>query len=129
MYIVQAIEEADALKPNAYSQDMKVKWLSLLDKTAWSEVISRHLDESGNVRPDVFNGYNESTDINSTELLIPDTYCDVYLYWLKMQIDYNNEEITKYNNDKTLFNTTYLAFVDYYNSTYLPKPLAEYFRL
>ena len=32
MYISEAIETADKLKPNAYTREDKVKWLSDIDK-------------------------------------------------------------------------------------------------
>lgn len=121
MYVAEAIKEADRLKPNSYSESDKVKWLSDLDGIVFEEIICRHLDKDGNPITESFSGYDEDTDINSTELLVTYPYSNVYLYWMKMQIDYNNEEFTKYNNDKTLFNTAYLAFMDYYNRNYMPS--------
>lgn len=121
MYLAEAIKEADRLKPNSYSESEKVKWLSNLDGIVFEEIICRHLDKDGNPVTESFAGYDEDTDINCTELLVTHPYNSVYLYWLKMQMDYNNEEFTKYNNDKTLFNMAYLALTDYYNRNYMPN--------
>ena len=40
MTISDAITMVDALRPNQYSQDMKIRWLSRLDGMIWQEVIS-----------------------------------------------------------------------------------------
>ena len=42
MTISDAITMVDALRPNQYSQDMKIRWLSRLDGMIWQEVIRTH---------------------------------------------------------------------------------------
>ena len=116
MTIIEAINKIDALKPNNYSQDDKIKWLSNLDGIIKSEIIDTH--EGGeNV---VFKGYNEDTPID-TALLVPHPYDDVYIKWLEAQIDYTNAEYGRYNNSVTAYNTAYSAFSRYYNRHHLPK--------
>lgn len=115
MTIMDAIYRIDAIKPNSYSQSEKIKLLSTLDGIVKKEIIDTH--EGGeNV---VFNGYTEDENL-TTELLIPAPYDDVYLRYLEMQIDYANGEYGKYNNSKTVYNTAYTAFVNYYNGKHMP---------
>ena len=104
----------DALKPNNYSQEDKVKWLSTLDGIVKKEIIDTHVGGSAIE----FNGY----DINSieTELLIPAPYDDIYIKWLEAQIDYSNSEIGKYNNSMAMFNSAYSTYERYYNRTHMP---------
>jgi hypothetical protein len=116
MTILEAINRADRAKPNAYTQQDKVRWLSTLDGVVKNEIIDTH--EGGE---DVeFNGYNDET-LLTTVLLIPAPYDEVYIRYLEMQIDYANGEYGKYNNSTMAYNTAFAAFERYYNRDHLPK--------
>ena len=114
MKIIEAINKIDALKPNNYSQEDKIKWLSTLDGIIKNEIIDTH--EGGS--DIVFNGY----DISSleTELLVPPPYDEIYIKWLEAQINYNIGEIGKYNNSMSMFNSAYSTYERYYNRTHMP---------
>lgn len=68
-----------------------------------------------------FSGYDDTTDLQKTELLIPAPYDKAYLLWLEAQIDYYNGEYDKYNNAMDMFNTAYEGFKNHYNRTNMPK--------
>ena len=114
MKIIEAIQQVDALKPNNYSQEDKIKWLSTLDGIIKNEIIDTH-EGADKVE---FNGY----DISSleTELIVPAPYDDIYIKWLEAQIDYHNGEIGRYTNSMTMYNTAYSAFERYYNRKNIP---------
>lgn len=115
MTLMDAIYRIDVLKPNSYSQEEKIKWLSALDGTIKAEIIDTH--EGGeNV---VFSGYNENTAL-TTNLLVSHPYDELYIRWLETQIDYANGEYGKYNNSITMYNKAYAAYENYYNRTHLP---------
>lgn len=116
MNIIEAIHGIDAVKPNSYDQQQKIKWLNTLDGIIKKEIIDKH--EGGEEVE--FNGYTDETN-PTTELLVPAPYDDIYIRYLEMQIDYANGEYGKYNNSKVVYNNTYLAFCRYYNSTHMPK--------
>lgn len=116
MTIIEAINKIDALKPNNYTQDDKIKWLSNLDGIIKAEIIDTH----EGFEDVVFNGYNYDVPID-TVLLVPHPYDDIYIKWLESQIDYTNAEYGKYNNSVTAYNTAYSAFERYYNRQHLPK--------
>ena len=115
MTIMGAISHLDAVKPNGYRQTEKIKWLSTLDGIVKEEVIDTH--EGG--ESITFNGYDDTTPITQ-ELLIPHPYDDIYIKWLEAQIDYANGEYNKYNNSMNMYNTSYTAFVRYYNRMHMP---------
>lgn len=55
-------------------------------------------------------------------LVIVDPYGSaVYSHYLQAKIASENSEIAKYNQQKTLFDSAYQEFCDYYNRTYMPK--------
>lgn len=115
MTIIEAINYIDNLKPNDYSQNEKISWLSQLDGRVKLDIIDTHEGAEG----EVFEGYNDETAID-TELLIPQPYTEIYQYWLEAKIDYANGEYTKYNNSMSMFNTAYSAYENHYNRTHMP---------
>ena len=117
MNIHDVIELVDRLKPNNYTKEDKIMWLSILDARVFSEIINTHED----AEIVSYDGYTSDTD-ETTELLIPFPYAqEIYRYWLESQIDFANQEITKYNNDTAMFNEKWSDYANYYNRTHLPR--------
>lgn len=116
MTIIEAINKIDNFKPNSYTQEDKVKWLSILDGMIKKEIIDTH-EGSENV---TFNGYEADTPVG-TVLLVPAPYDDVYVKWLEAQIDYTNGETQRYENSMIAFNNAFVTFQRFYNRTYMPK--------
>lgn len=116
MTIFDAITMVDALRPNQYSQDMKIRWLSRLDGMIWQEVICTH--DGGT---ETFDGYDENTSM-STELLVGSPYDeDVYNNYLQAMIDRENGEAGKYSQSITLFNAAFLRWRNWYNRAHIAK--------
>ena len=116
MKIIEAINKVDELKFNTFSQEQKVGWLSRLDHMVKTLIIDTH--EGGKDIP--FAGYDSDTDPDSTELLIPTPFDEVYLRWMEAQIDYHNGEINKYNISISMFNTEHEAFASWYHRNHKP---------
>lgn len=115
MTIIEAINQNDALKSNAYTQEDKVAWLSRLDWIIKKQIIDTH-EGAGSVS---FTGYDGNTDLH-TVLLVPAPYDEIYLRWLEAQINYANGEIDKYNVAITMYNTAFEAFEKDYNRNHMP---------
>lgn len=115
MTIIEAIALVDNLKPNTYTQDDKIRWLSKLDGVVKAEIIDTH--EGGSEVS--FRGYDENTQLE-TVLLVPAPYDDIYRFWLEAQIDYTNADFDKYNNSSMRYNAEYSAFERHYNRTHKP---------
>jgi hypothetical protein len=116
MTLMAALHRIDSIKPNSYSQDVKIAWLSTLDGIIKTEIIDTH-EGADKV---VFNEYKEDTDLN-TKLLVPAPYDEIYLFWLESKIDYWNGEIGKYNNSIVMYNEAYSTFAKHYNRMHMPK--------
>ena len=109
MTINDVITEVDTLKPNQISDEIKVRWLSVLEGKIIDEIILTHrLSEIVE-----FNGY--TIDDMNTELLVPNTYADVYKYYLFAMIDSTNNEGARYQNSMALFNDAWQDYANYYN--------------
>ena len=116
MKLNEAITRSDDLKPNDYSIDEKVEWLSRLDGRIRIEIIDNHEGAGeGEFVPYEFGRDQEA------ELIVPFPYDDIYIHWLHAQIDYANGEIYKYNNCMAMFNSLLQTFSDYYKRTHTPK--------
>ena len=112
----ECIDTVDAVKPNQYSIEDKVAWLSFLDHSIINEVILTHEGYDG--RYDGFTGY--SADKLEVALVVPSPYDRLYGAYLKMKIDEENGETARYNNSATLFNAYLMEFKKWYNSNNMP---------
>ena len=115
MTIIDAIHRVDGVKPNSYSMDEKLRWLSSLDGIVKKELHDVYLND---VQIE-FEGYGENTPL-TRELLIPYPYDEIYIRCLEAQIDYANGEYEKYNNSTALFNAAWAAYEKHYHRTHKP---------
>ena len=116
MTIAEVISKVDALKPNSYTPEDKVDWLSNLDARVKTQIIDAHEC----TEPVTFDGYDSLADQN-TVLLVNAPYDEIYLRWLEAMIDYHNSDDDRYNNAIILFNNAYEAYKRYYTRTHMPK--------
>ena len=151
MTIQEALDIVDEMKPNMMSRKMKIKYLTQIEQLIFSEIVNKHYD--GN-RPPI-NPYNEHTDPleippeedipqppeprsmpryteqtdDGTELIIPDPYAMVYVYWLMTKIDMQNQEDARYNIDRAHFENAYETMSDWYTREHMPVQRTREFRL
>ena len=85
-------------------------------------------DEEQEPDPRVFPGYDEGTD-RGRELLVGFPYDEIYTWWLMSKVDIQNQEIDKYNNDRTLFNNAYDTYSDYWTREHRPLSAVRELRL
>lgn len=117
MTILEAIQGIDALKPNGYTETMKIQWLSVCDGIIKKEI----LDGYEGAEQIEFNGYNDETE-KTTELLVKPPYdSEIYIAWLESKIDYSDGDYAKYNNSTLRFNDTLNAFRNAYNREHTHK--------
>ena len=123
MTIQQVIDTVDSTKPNAFSYEQKVAWLSEVDHQAYREILSKH---EGMTEGYVFEGYTKDTPPD-TVLLIPDVYAEVYEHAIARKMDHKYGELDKYENDNMLFNSLYQTFWDYWTRTHRPlTPVTQF---
>lgn len=114
MTIKEAIDIADAEKPNQYSIDDKVRWLSRLDGDVYSNVITTHHGW------DKIKYRQYTADDLDFGLIAPPPYDDMYVAYIKMKIDECNDETGRYNNSAAAFNELYTEFQKFWNRTHMP---------
>lgn len=119
MTIAEAIATVDKLKPNTFTTEQKIKWLTNLDKKVMTQILDTH-EKDKRYRPH-FYGY-DSSDMD-TELIVPSPYDTMYLRWLEAMIDFHLNEENRYNNSIIMFNSDYDGFKRHYTRTH--KPLSK----
>lgn len=125
MTIQQAMDKADAMKPNMMLLSVKIGFLSEIEGKIHEEIIMTH---EHTAEEETCPVYDENTD-TSTEMLVPAPYDMVYVYWLMAQIDHLNQEMDKYNNDRGLFEDAWGNFADYWNRKKMPIQRNREFRI
>lgn len=108
MTISEALQRFDALCPNAFGEEEKLRWLSTLDWTIKVEIIDTRKNDVS------FHGYNTQTDLE-TRLLAQEPYDEMYIYWMQAMVDYHNGEMASYNNSMARFDELYTKFRNWYN--------------
>ena len=116
MTIKECIDIVDNLKPNQYTITDKVSWLSFIEEIIINDVLKTHEGYDG--RYDDFTGYTD--DKISVMLIVPSPYDRLYTEYLKMMIDKENGETTRYNNSAASFNTYMSEYKKHYNKTHMP---------
>ena len=114
----KVIESVDSIRPNPYSEKVKLRWINELDGLVkrlvfqWDEKFLQEVEAQYKNEEITEEAYKEI--INKTkpyiypddmdkELLIPSPFDDVYQLFLEAKIDYYNREYGNYNNSATMF--------------------------
>ena len=103
MTLIDAIKEADRLKPNAFPTEDKLRWLERLERRVRDEILLRcegRAGETGELSPD---------DLNA-QLQVPSPYDEMYIHWLCAQVAYFEEEYEAFNAANALFEAVYGRF-------------------
>lgn len=106
MTTMDAIREADRLRPNSFPAEDKLRWLERLEKRIREEILLRYdrvLPENGEVEP---------TD---RELTARAPYDEMYVHWLCAQMALYEQELESFNAENALFEALYGRFRNEYN--------------
>ena len=125
MTIQDAISTADEMKPNMMSTRLKYKYLTEIEQLIHGEIVLKHEHTEAQQAKPV---YTEESD-PTTELLVPDPYSIVYIYWLMSKIDIQNQEDGRYNIDRAHFENEYRTMADWWTRTHLPIPQMREIRI
>ncbi|MBP3577706.1 MAG: hypothetical protein J6K15_06315 [Lachnospiraceae bacterium] len=119
MNIQESINRVDSVKPNQYSIEDKVRWLSYLDGSIQKEIHEKYEQTEEEETQEAFTGY--SPDRLTDKLLVPFPHDELYVAYLKAKIDEENGDTAQYNNSAATFNGMLQDYQKYYNRTHMPK--------
>lgn len=113
MTISKAIQYVDTNKPNAFSNEDKVNWLSELDAEIAGNIM--HMSNA-----DLQNFQYDAEDDMDSELLITFPHDKIYPQFLMAKIDEMNGEYNRFSNSSVLYNASYNDFVRWFLETWDP---------
>jgi len=112
----ELIAQVDALRPNHYSVEEKLRWLQRIDGQ-----ILRELEETHEKRGEEIAAF-PADYTEETELRVGFPYdSELYTAYLFCQIDLHNGEIGKYNQSMSLLSAAWRQLADSVNRGHLPK--------
>lgn len=129
MKIKECFDMIDMLKPNAYDESLKYKWLNTVEKDIFDNIIllakppkkpPMPEGETDNKKEMVFEPYVEGID-EEKQLIAYSPFDMLYVYYICAQIDYWNNEITSYSNSMAMYNERYQSFAAEYRRRFMPK--------
>lgn len=127
----------DQLKPNEYSDEEKLAWLTQIDRQIFTDIVLTHYNSVAQgeapadpadgqlwwVDPDLYRWsdgewvkvfpYHQTSD----ELLLGEDAGEMYRLYLMSQIDFYNADYERYNNTSALYNSVYSRLEKTYNRT------------
>ena len=120
MTVLEALAQANCLRPNELDDAVKLAWLSALDGQICAELLAAY---EGETVP--FSGYGPETELRTTSLLVPWPYDELYLRYLVMRLDLEHGELDRYNNSAAAFNRLWQSYASHYHRTHSPKGAAR----
>lgn len=85
------IEYVDSVKPNAFSDEVKYKWINTLEGQIGREVMDEDAPEYA------------LPDDADTPLMVGHPYDDIYSLYVSAMIDFHNREYNNYNQNVLMF--------------------------
>lgn len=114
MTVSELLTAVDALHPNQFPKNTKLRWLNEVEQTLYEEVILTHEQDLVIEKPE----YNSESD--NDVLLAEDPYSRLYVLWLDAQISYYNHESMQYDRAAQSFNDAYQEWRNWYNRNHMP---------
>ncbi len=114
MTVKQALEAADALRPNAVSQSVKLKWLCDIESRIYNEIYITHEHDGID-----FTDTNKLNLQDNAELFAKRPYDEIYVLYLCAAIDFAHAEHERQSNDLALFKALYSGFSKEWNREHI----------
>lgn len=113
------IDAVEKVRPNAYSDEEKLKWINEVEGKIHDEII-----KNSEIGKD-----NEFVTVSSPDTLLTadSRFSQMYVYYLLAKIDFFDNEPTKYNNDLAMFDSAYESFACWHIRTYVPQPCKGFY--
>lgn len=110
------IDYVDEIKPNAFSNEVKTKWLNECEGLVQTEVLLWASEEIITYQYDADKG---------KELLAQPPHDKIYWAYLTAMIDFANGEYNKYQNTMQMFNSFFGEFMRWFALNYRPADTHE----
>lgn len=128
------IEQYNAERPNTVDDAVKLLWLRKCERMIANEIIMWHEHDKADeaelelrvegstlyiVPAGTIEDHINSFDMNS-EMLVPEPYDDLYIYYIDQRIALNNNETRRYNAAVQSYNNALLTYQQHFNRLNAP---------
>lgn len=111
MKLGQVIAMVDDIKPNAFGNDTKTKWINEAEGMVQTEVFL--------LAPDEIVTYDYERD-KEKDLMVRPPHDKLYWSYLTAMIDFANGEYDRYQNTVQMFNSHFGEFMRWFATCYRP---------
>ena len=112
MTLKECIEYVDGIKPNAFTNDQKTRWINEIEGRVQTEVFLWD--------PDTNHTTYTWENNQNTVLFVKPPYEEIYYEYLSAKIDYANGEYDNCQNTQAMFEDVWIAFKRWFIRTYHP---------
>ena len=114
MTVQQCIEFVDEIRPNAFSVEAKMAWLSQVEGKIASEIFLMAPAELWQFQ------YKTALEDGDKELLVDPPYDDIYVAFLTAKVDSKNGEFNRLSTAAQSFNRLWNEFAAFIGNRYDP---------
>ena len=125
MTIQGVLSRTDEMKDNMMLEATKISFISELEGMIHAQIIMKH---EHTPEEETCPEYNDDTD-RDTELLAPDRYGMMYVYYLMSKIDMMNQEEDKEYNNRIRFENLWSDYSDEYRRNHMPVSAGTHYRI
>ena len=111
MRLSEVLEFVDGIKPNAYTEEQKTRWVNDCEGMVQTQVLL--------LAPEEIVRYAWPLD-RETELLVSPPHDKLYFSYLCALVDFANGEYGKYQNSMQMFNAEFSEFMRWFAGAYRP---------
>ena len=120
MTLRECIDQVDKVKPNQYSEEIKVRWLNEVEYSVFHDILLTHKPPLWKKKENWAKYTEYSMEDMDKTLLAPFPYDSLYPAFIKMKIDQENQETDRYNVSATMFNAFFDDYAKHINKTRMP---------
>lgn len=114
----------DDERRNDIDSDTKLRWLRTFEQQNAKETFDTH-EFTPEEKEGAFSDFDSDKHFSDfgydTELMIPEPYSEVYIFYLDTRAAFRANEQERYSLASSLFNNAYITFQQYWNRTHKPK--------
>ena len=118
MTTMDAIREADRLRPNSFPPEDKLRWLERLEQRIREEILRRY---EGDL-PE-----QSDTEVPDRALTAEAPFDEMYVHWLCAQMALYEQELESFNAANALFEALFGRFRNAYNREHRPLSAGKRF--
>ena len=123
MTLQEALSKVDELKDNMMLTATKIGFINEIEGIIHDEIVMKH---EHTTEQEVCPVYDDATD-TAVQLIAPDRFAMLYVYFVMSKIDMMNRETEEENNNRARFENKYRELQKWWIRNHMPLPKVNHF--